>query len=72
MRAIARFRLDPLAFSAARYPRHVLWGEKDPLVPVIQGEHLAAAIGADFRVFQNVGHCLPEERPEAVEGAVSG
>ncbi len=72
LRAIARFRLDPLAFSSARFPRHVLWGDKDPLVPVIQGEHLAAAIGADFRVFQNVGHCLPEERPEAVEEAVSG
>jgi pimeloyl-ACP methyl ester carboxylesterase len=72
LRAISAFRLNPAAFATARYPRHVLWGSKDPLVSVVQGERLALAIGADLRVLDGVGHCVPEERPDAVAEAIAG
>jgi pimeloyl-ACP methyl ester carboxylesterase len=48
----------------------VLWGDKDPLVPVIHGERLATALQADFRVLADVGHCVPEEHPQAVLEAI--
>jgi pimeloyl-ACP methyl ester carboxylesterase len=70
LRAISSFRLNPAAFATALYPRHVLWGSKDPLVSVVQGERLALAIGGDLRVLDGVGHCVPEERPDAVEEAL--
>jgi pimeloyl-ACP methyl ester carboxylesterase len=66
MRAIASFRFDPAAFKQATYPRRVLWGEKDPLVSVVQGEQLAFALGAELRVLPGVGHCVPEEFPSAI------
>lgn len=70
LRSVGRFRLDAPALLAATFPKHVLWGERDPLVPVMQGERLAHAIGADFTVLPDVGHCVPEERPNAVHDAL--
>jgi pimeloyl-ACP methyl ester carboxylesterase len=70
LRAVGRFRLDAPPLLAATFPKHVLWGEKDLLVPVVQGERLALAIGADFTVLRDVGHCVPEERPDAIDAAL--
>ncbi len=66
LRSVGRFRLPKDSLSAVPFPKRVIWGDKDPLVPVIQGEQLAIALGADFRVLPDVGHCVPEEHPLAV------
>jgi pimeloyl-ACP methyl ester carboxylesterase len=70
LRAIARFRVDVKALATLPVPKLVLWGEKDPLVSVIQGERLANAIGATLTVLHDVGHCVPEEAPGAVLAAI--
>ncbi|MCU0698402.1 MAG: alpha/beta fold hydrolase [Myxococcaceae bacterium] len=70
LRAVGRFRLPIEPLEAAPFPRRVLWGDKDPLVPVIHGERLATALKADFRVLPDVGHCVPEEHPQAVLEAI--
>lgn len=45
-------------------PTLVLWGDKDNLIPLAAGERLAAAIpGAEFIVYDNVGHLPMEEVP---------
>ena len=44
--------------------KRLLWGEHDPLVPAWEGEKLARAIGAELKVFDDVGHAVPEERPD--------
>lgn len=63
-RAIADFRLPVEALAALPVPKRALWGENDPLVPAWQGEKLARAIGAELQVFHDVGHAVPEERPD--------
>lgn len=70
LRAVGRFRLPLEPLATASFPRRVLWGDKDPLVPVIHGERLATALQADFRVLPDVGHCVPEEHPQAVLEAI--
>lgn len=70
LRSVGRFRLPKDALTATAFPRRVLWGEKDPLVPVVQGEQLAIALGADFRVLRDVGHCVPEEHPQGVLASI--
>ena len=65
-RAIADWRLPVEALRSAGIPAQVLWGEKDPLVPLLQGEHLATSLKAQFTVLAKTGHCVPEERPEAI------
>ncbi|MDP3501534.1 MAG: alpha/beta hydrolase [Myxococcales bacterium] len=66
LRSVGRFRLPKEALAAGDFPKRVIWGDRDPLVPIIQGEQLATALGADFRVLKDVGHCVPEEHPVAV------
>ncbi|MBE2251682.1 MAG: alpha/beta hydrolase [Myxococcus sp.] len=70
LRSVGRFKLRSEALAAATFPRRVIWGDRDPLVPVVQGEQLAAALGADFRVLEDIGHCVPEEHPTAVLDAI--
>jgi pimeloyl-ACP methyl ester carboxylesterase len=53
-------------------PVEVLWGDRDRLVPVVQGEQLAIAIDAGFTVLPNVGHCVPEEDPQTLLKAIRG
>jgi len=60
---------SPPAFG---FPVEVLWGERDRLVPVVQGEQLAISLDAGFTVLPNVGHCLPEEEPQALLKALRG
>lgn len=69
LRSVGRYRVPFDALAQAPFPRRVLWGEKDRLVSVVQGEQLARALKADFRVLPDVGHCIPEEHPEAVRDA---
>ncbi|MBK7858883.1 MAG: alpha/beta fold hydrolase [Archangiaceae bacterium] len=69
-RAISAWRLPVEALRASQVPVRVLWGEKDPLVPLLQGEQLATALGAPFRVLPGVGHCVPEQRPAELLAAL--
>ncbi|MDP1824964.1 MAG: alpha/beta hydrolase [Archangium sp.] len=66
LRAVAAFRTPVEALRSATFEKRVLWGEKDRLVSVVQGEQLALSIGAKLTVLHDVGHCLPEEAPEAL------
>jgi pimeloyl-ACP methyl ester carboxylesterase len=65
-RAIGQWRLPLEALRTSGLSTHVVWGEKDPLVPLIHGEHLASSLNAPFTVLPVTGHCVPEERPEAI------
>lgn len=69
-RHLVQYRLPIEKLRAAAIPCTVLWGERDPVVPVVQGERLARTLGATFRVLPATGHCVPEERPEAVLEAI--
>lgn len=65
-RAVGAWRLPLEQLKAGGVPAKVLWGEKDPLVPLIHGEHLATALQAPFKVLPHVGHCIPEQRPDEI------
>lgn len=71
-RAVAEYRLQSRALIDAKIPVEVLWGERDRLVSLVDGERLAIAIDAGFTVLPGVGHCVPEEHPEAVVEALKG
>lgn len=71
-RAVALYQLQSAAIAASKIPIEVLWGERDRLVSLIDGERLAVALDAGFTVLHGVGHCVPEENPEAVLGAIRG
>ncbi len=70
-RAIAAWKATYVTLRGA-FPIEVIWGEKDPLVPLIQGERLAMALHAGFTVLPKLGHCVPEESPETLIAAVRG
>jgi len=60
---------QPLA--TIRAPTHVVWGERDPWIPLARGEALQAALpGADLIVIPGVGHLPMEEAPEAFNAAL--
>jgi pimeloyl-ACP methyl ester carboxylesterase len=64
LRAVSTFKMPVEQLKRATFPKHVIWGEKDPLVNVVQGEQLARAIGGSLVVLPAIGHCLPEEAPD--------
>lgn len=66
LRSVSAFRTPLAELKAATFEKQVVWGEKDRLVSVVQGEQLAIAIGAKLRVLHDVGHCLPEEAPDSL------
>jgi pimeloyl-ACP methyl ester carboxylesterase len=66
LRHLTSYRIPIEKLKKAGIPCTVLWGDKDRLVPVAQGQVLARAVGATFRVVADTGQCVPEERPEAV------
>lgn len=70
LRAVGAWRLPYETLRELEVPKRVLWGERDRLVSVVQGEQLARAIGAELQVLEGVGHCLPEEAPQALATAV--
>ena len=46
-------------------PTLILWGEKDPLIPLAAGKWFAAHIpGAKFVVYPGIGHIPMEEAPQ--------
>ncbi len=52
-------------------PTVILWGEKDPFLPLELGERLSAAIrGSTFEVVPQAKHFLPEESAHRVAGAI--
>jgi pimeloyl-ACP methyl ester carboxylesterase len=65
-RAVASWRLPLAKLRSAKVPARVIWGEKDPLVPLLHGEHLATSLRAQFTVLPKIGHCVPEQRPGAI------
>lgn len=71
-RAVADYRVPYALLRDAPFPRRVLWGERDPLVPVDHGAQLARELGADFLLLPGVGHCLPEEAADVVLASVGG
>lgn len=71
-RSVADYQLPKQALIDAKIPVEVLWGERDRLVSLIEGERLAVALDAGFTVLPGVGHCVPEEHPEAVVAALRG
>lgn len=72
LRAVGSFKLPLDVLRELDVPKRVVWGDKDRLVSVIQGEQLARAINAELSVLNDVGHCVPEEAPEAMETLVHG
>ena len=71
-RSVSHYQLPAQRLIDSKIPIEVLWGEKDRLVSLIDGERLAVAIDAGFTVLHGVGHCVPEESPEAVLAAIDG
>lgn len=69
---ITRYELPLAALKRAPFGKEVIWGERDRLVSVIDGERLALALGATFTVLPDTGHCTPEEQPSAVLEAIDG
>lgn len=66
LRAVGTFKLEHQVLKDLPVRKRVIWGEKDRLVSVVQGEQLARALGVDFEVLNGVGHCVPEESPQTV------
>lgn len=58
--------LEPL-YSQLRCPALILWGEKDPWIPLARGQALHATMpGAGFETLPNLGHLPQLEAPENV------
>jgi len=72
LRAVGSYKLPYEVLRTLDVPRRVIWGDKDRLVSVIQGEQLARALGAELSVLNDVGHCVPEEAPEGMSSLVPG
>lgn len=72
LRSLARYHLPVEGLRASGVPRAVLWGDKDRLVPILQGEQVAHALEVPLTILYDAGHCLPEECPDAVETAIAG
>ncbi len=71
-RAMAGYRLPHAALSRGTFPRRVLWGERDPLLPASQADALARDLGAECWVLPRVGHSVPEEAPDTVLRSIVG
>lgn len=64
-RVSARDRL----YLAQLIPTLIVWGRKDPIIPVGHGEHAHAITpGSRLEVFDGVGHFPQLERPEELAG----
>jgi len=75
--ALAAIRSDPRRYvgleDRLRVPTLIVWGGKDRLIPVSEGERLAARIpGARLVVLPDAGHLPQRELPEAFARVVAG
>src|SRR5262249_43402891 len=53
---------DPASYASLHVPALVLWGDKDSVTPLPQGEYLASIIpGAKLEILHGVGHLPPVE-----------
>jgi pimeloyl-ACP methyl ester carboxylesterase len=52
-------------------PTLIMWGERDPIIPVGHGRRAHAAMpGSHFVVLKNAGHFAPLEDPDGVVAAL--
>jgi pimeloyl-ACP methyl ester carboxylesterase len=66
-RVSARDRL----YLAQLIPSLVVWGSKDPIIPVAHGQYAHEAMpGSRFEVFDGVGHFPQLERPKELAGVL--
>ena len=72
VRHVGDYRLPVDVLRGRGIETRVLWGEKDRLVPVEQGEQVARALNAPLKVLHKTGHLVPEEQPDAVLAAIDG
>lgn len=63
-------RYTDLAFLQST-PMMVLWGEKDELFSLHEGEKFARAVGADFQVIPKAGHASQMDRPKKFTRSIS-
>lgn len=66
LRSLAEYVPPAEALKADGVPVQLVYGDRDRLVPLKQGEALSRALGAPLRIVRGAGHCLPEERPETI------
>ena len=60
-------------YGQIRCPVMILWGEKDPWIPVEDGRKLASMIpGSILKVIPDAGHIVQEDAPEAIVAALLG
>jgi pimeloyl-ACP methyl ester carboxylesterase len=57
-------RIPPEVLATLRIPVSVLWGTRDPVLPVDQARNLPAAF--ELRLLDGAGHMLIEEAPDAI------
>ncbi len=57
--------------GAVACPAMVVWGARDPRLPLADGIEIARRLGAPLRVVADCGHLVPLERPEAVVDALA-
>lgn len=56
---------DPASYGKLRMPAFVIWGERDTITPLEQGQRLAQIMpGAELHVLRAVGHIPQIEDPE--------
>ncbi len=68
-------RADPARLPRVRAERHlVVWGARDPVLPISVGESVVRDLGADttFVTVPGAGHFVVEEAPAVVVPAVAG
>src|SRR5436853_2489704 len=59
-------------YLAEAMPTLIVWGERDPIIPVGHGRRAHAAMpGSHFVVLERAGHFAPLEDPDGVVGALA-
>jgi pimeloyl-ACP methyl ester carboxylesterase len=60
-------------YGQIRCPVMILWGEKDPWIPVEDGRKLASLIpGSILKIIPDAGHIMQDDAPEAIVAALLG
>jgi pimeloyl-ACP methyl ester carboxylesterase len=60
-------------YGQIRCPVMILWGEKDPWIPVEDGRKLATMIpGSILKIIPDAGHIMQDDAPEAIVAALLG
>ena len=58
-------------YSKRSFPLHLIWGEHDSFIPVVQGHELHKLVDADsFVTIPHAAHIVHEDAPEALLGAL--